>query len=195
MAKKIMVICGSPRENGNTSNIVKWFRESACEAGAEVEIIDAAKLKYKNYGCIACMGCQHSDKYECVIEDEATPILARIPDMDVLVLATPVYFFGPSAQIKVFGDRMFSLFKFVPEKEIFLHNLEGKTLALIASGGSDMSSGLSNIESICKTMAKFTCMDYKSLLIPFAPREEGAITDKTDIKEKAINFGKELSAG
>ncbi len=61
MAKKIMVLSGSPRKNGNTSTVVNWFIEGAKAAGAEVELVDLTKLKSTHHGCIGCLGCQKSD--------------------------------------------------------------------------------------------------------------------------------------
>jgi multimeric flavodoxin WrbA len=84
MAKKIMVLIGSPRKNGNTSTIADWFAEGAKAAGAGVEVINITQLKSKFGGCIACMGCQKSDKYECQVQDEVQPVLARMPKADAI---------------------------------------------------------------------------------------------------------------
>ena len=51
MSKKIMIICGSPRKKGNTMTLVNWVKSGAEEAGAKVELVDAAHLKYKTNGC------------------------------------------------------------------------------------------------------------------------------------------------
>ena len=140
MAKKIMVLCSSPRKDGNTNTVVNWAVEAATEAGAEVETIDVANLNYKVNGCIACMKCQQSEKFECAVADDAQPIIARIPEFDVLVLATPIYFMGPNAQLKLIVDRTFSLFKFNPQTEEITHNLAGKTLALIATAAGKLNA-------------------------------------------------------
>ena len=141
MAKKIMIVTGSPRSNGNTNTLAGWIAEAARGEGAEVEVVNAASLDYKVNGCIACMGCQALPEYECVVHDAAVPILARMPKADVLVFATPVYFFGISAQLKLLMDRMFSLVKLKPEENKLEHAMGGKTLALVASGGGDVGSG------------------------------------------------------
>ncbi len=112
MGKRIMVLAGSPRENGNTNTVAGWVAAAVKESGADVEVVDVSRLKSKNNGCIACMGCQKPEKFECTVDDEIKPVLARIPDMDVLVFATPTYFLGPTAQMKLVMDRMYSLIKF-----------------------------------------------------------------------------------
>ena len=141
MSKKIMILSGSPRKNGNTNTVVGWFIEGAREAGAEVELIDAASLKSKFNGCIACLGCQKSDKFECEVDDEIKPVLAQIPEKDVLVFATPVYFFGPNAQLKLILDRMYSLIKFKPYTREIVHNLIHIKLGFISTGGGDFNGG------------------------------------------------------
>lgn len=95
MSKKILIINGSPKKVGNTSAMVEWFCQGA--KGADIEIVRAAFLKYKTSGCISCRSCQKSDKYECSVEDGAKPVLAKMADVDAIVFATPLYFFGPSA--------------------------------------------------------------------------------------------------
>ncbi len=84
-----MFICGSPRENGNTLTVVNWVASAARDAGATVEIVRADQVGFKERGCIACMGCQKSEQYRCVIKDEATSVVARIPEQDVVVFCLP----------------------------------------------------------------------------------------------------------
>jgi len=110
MNKKILILSGSPKKDGNTATLVKWFAEGARSKGARVEIVRTAFLKYKSTGCTSCRACQRLDAYECVINDEAKPILAKMAKVDAIVMATPLYFFGASAQLKLVFDRMFSLY-------------------------------------------------------------------------------------
>ena len=115
MADKIMILASSPRKHGNTNTVTQWVIEGAQTAGATVECVDVANLKHKFNGCIACFGCQQSEKYECVVEDETADLLKRLLDYETLVFATPVFFFGPNAQLKLVLDRMLSHVKFDPE--------------------------------------------------------------------------------
>jgi len=187
MHRKILVLSGSPKKNGNTALLVKWFSEGARSKGAEVEIVQTAFLKHKSNGCTSCRTCQKSDKYECVINDEAKPILARMAEVDAIVMATPLYFYGPSAQLKLIFDRMFSLFKWDNKTDTMKTVLKGKTFVLIASAYEDI--GLDTLEKPFALTAEYTSMKFKSLLIPNAG-ESGDIKNKPDIKEKAIALGK-----
>src|SRR3989339_1731347 len=101
MAKKILILSGSPRKTGNTSVLVEAFVEGAGAVGIETEVIRTAFLKYKAAGCTSCRKCQKIDKYECVIDDGARPVLAKMLDADAIVFATPLYFFSASAQLKI----------------------------------------------------------------------------------------------
>ena len=138
MGKKIVIVCGSPRADGNTNRVVRWVADTARDAGAEIEIIDAAQLDYATNGCTACMGCQKINEYRCVIDDELSPILTRLPEADVVVFATPVYWFGPTAQIKLFIDRMFSLINtgVLPWTTAFENGTT--TMAVISTSGGTM---------------------------------------------------------
>ena len=190
MAKKILVLSGSPKKNGNTTTLVNWFTEGARSKGAKVEIVNTAFLKYKSNGCTSCRSCQKSEKYECIIDDEAKPILAKMAKVDVIVMATPLYFYGPSAQLKLIFDRMFSLYKWDNEADTMKTPLKGKTFVLIASAFEDI--GLDALEKPFKLTAEYTSMKFKSLLIPNAG-ESGDIKNKTNIREKAITLGKNVS--
>lgn len=193
MSRKILVLTGSPRKNGNTNTVAGWFVEGAKEAGADVEVIDAARLKSKNNGCVACMGCQKSDKYECVVEDEIKPVLARIPDMDVLVFATPTYFFGPTAQMKLLMDRMYSLIKFDSAKGCYVHDLAGLKWALICTGGGDINPGIGLVEQTFKTVAGFIGAELQSLLVPNASMLNDDIKRNAWLREQALAFGRRLA--
>lgn len=195
MSRKIIILCGSPRKAGNTNRVAAWVEESAAEAGAEVEIIHTARLKYKSSGCIACMECQASDRYECAVEDEAMPLLARLPEADAVVMATPVYWFAPTAQLKVFTDRMFSLIKMNSETGEYVHPMEGKTLALIATGGGDMESGLNCVELTFRTAAAFMNMKFEALLVPQSPTDPADIEKDDSLREHARAFGRRLASG
>jgi multimeric flavodoxin WrbA len=193
MSKNIMILCGSPRRNGNTNRVVKWFAEGASAAGAEVEIVDTARMNYKTRGCIACMGCQGSEEFQCTIEDEAQPVIARIPEADVLVMATPVYWFGPTAQLKLFMDRMFSLVKEGANEGEFTHPLGGKTMGLISTAGGEIDGGLSIVDEMFHTAAQFLDMKYDSFLVPSSPSDPEEMEGYAKLRKEAEAFGRKLA--
>jgi len=195
MAKRIMIVTGSFRKGGNTATVAKWIADGATQAGAEVEIVDAARLEYKTAGCTACMSCQASKEFRCAIKDEASEVLARMPKFSVVVLATPVYFMGFSAQIKHIVDRMFSLTKIDHQKKKVEHALKGTELALLATCGGSEGSGLSLLKSNFDAIAGFLGKKGKKFCVPFAPFQSGELDLNAEMREKAEAFGAELASG
>ncbi|MHC4546724.1 MAG: flavodoxin family protein [Planctomycetota bacterium] len=193
MGKKILILTSSPRKNGNTNTIAQWCAQSATDAGANVECIDIARLNYKSNGCISCYSCQQSDKYECSVKDDANDILERMDTFDVIVYSTPTYMFGPSAQLKLLLDRTFSLVKFDPESGDLILKSTGQAMALIATAGGGIDDGLSLTDKSFKSLAAFLGTSYLSLLIPEAPSDPKDLQEKTELKQKAVEFGRVLA--
>ncbi len=106
MSKHVLIISSSPRKGGNSETLAASFAKGAEEAGHKVETV---YLREKNYGfckgCLACLKVGH-----CVIGDDAVEIAARMHDADVLVFATPVYYYSVSGQLKTMLDRANPLF-------------------------------------------------------------------------------------
>ena len=102
---KIVVLSASPREGGNTSIMVDAFKEGAEIAGNTVEVIDVAS---KNIA--PCRACQYCFEHEgqCVQEDDMTAIRKTLKEADMLVLASPIYWFDVSAQLKPAIDRLYA---------------------------------------------------------------------------------------
>jgi multimeric flavodoxin WrbA len=190
LAKNILIISGSPKMNGNTATLIKWFADGCRAKGAKVETVNAAFLKYKAPGCTSCRLCQKREKYECVIDDEARPVLARMAEVDVIVMATPLYFFSASAQIKHIIDRMFSLYKWDNKASTMETPLKGKTFVLLASAFENI--GLEDLEKSFVLTADYSGMKFESLLVPNA-RESGEITKLSGVREKALALGKRVS--
>ena len=95
------MLMGSPNRNGSTAMLAEEFARGAREAGHSVEIIDAARA-----GVHPCTGCIHCG-YEgpCVQKDGMEDIRPRILGADMMVFATPLYYYGMSAQLKTLIDR------------------------------------------------------------------------------------------
>lgn len=97
---KILGVCGSPRE-GNTLFLLKKALETCGEFGVETELVHVGQLKVAP--CSACAGCK--DTGNCVQMDDMTPLYDKIRGADGIILASPVYLGGVSAQMKAFMDR------------------------------------------------------------------------------------------
>ena len=106
MNKKVLVISSSPRKGGNSETLAAAFAKGAQEAGNQVETV---YLREKQVGfckgCLACLKLGH-----CTVQDDAVEIAAKMHDADVLVFATPVYYYCVSGQLKTMLDRANPLF-------------------------------------------------------------------------------------
>ena len=104
MSIKVVGIMGSPREGGNTDRMVKWVLDAAAEAGMQVESV---ALRDKRIApCRACETCARPP-HRCVTKDDMGALQALLSEAHAIVLGTPVYWWGPSAQMKTFVDRWY----------------------------------------------------------------------------------------
>lgn len=102
---KILVLTGSPRKNGNSNTLADSFIKGATEAGHEVVRFDSA---FKNvHPCIACNSCGMDGP--CVFKDDFEFVRDNIVTADAVVFATPMYYFGVSAQLKAVIDRFYAI--------------------------------------------------------------------------------------
>lgn len=189
MAQKIMFLCGSPIKDGNTRIATEWVAEAARAAGARVEIIDVAGLKSLTNGCTSCLGCQKSEKYECVFDDAISAVLRRMPEQDMLVFATPLYCFGPTAQLKILIDRMFCLEKIDMQTGKFTSRMKHIAIGLIATAGGNSFHGL---KVTFREACRFSRQRYCELLIPFAGGS-GELKNNADARRRAQTFGAKLA--
>lgn len=115
MSKKVLILSGSPRKSGNSDLLCGAFLKGATEAGHHVEKIRVAEKKI-GY-CRACYACR--DTGVCVIKDDMAEVLQKMIDTDVLVLASPVYFYSIDAQLKALIDRTVARWTEVKNKELY----------------------------------------------------------------------------
>jgi multimeric flavodoxin WrbA len=101
---KVLVLQASPNLKGSTAILVDEFCRGAKEAGHTVERVDVRKLKISP--CTGCVACGYEGP--CVQHDDMDDLRARILSADMLVLATPLYYYGMTAQLKTVIDRFCS---------------------------------------------------------------------------------------
>ena len=107
MGKKIIVLNGSPRKNGNTSALVKAFREGAESAGHSVTEFWLEGMKIN--GCRGCCAGGNNPESPCVQKDDMEQIYPAYKEADVVVLASPLYYWTLSGQLKCAFDRLFAV--------------------------------------------------------------------------------------
>lgn len=112
---KVLAISASPRRGGNSDVLCDRFLLGAAEAGHETEKISLADARISP--CRGCYACGRSG--ECVQKDDMAHILPKLVEADVLVLATPVYFYCMDAQMKMFIDRCLPRYREITDKKVY----------------------------------------------------------------------------
>ena len=105
---KITVLNGSPRKQ-NTSFMVDAFVAGAEEAGHTVEVIQVGKMKIN--GCLGCEYCHGKGEGQCIQKDDMEKVYPAFADCDMIVFASPIYYFGMTAQIAAAIQRVYALMK------------------------------------------------------------------------------------
>ena len=116
MSKKVLILSGSPRKGGNSDILCDEFARGAREAGNEVE-----KLRVADKKIHPCSGCYYCSSHggACAHKDDMAEVLQKMIDADVLVLASPVYFYSIDAQLKAVIDRTVARWLEVRDKEFY----------------------------------------------------------------------------
>lgn len=135
MSKKVLIISGSPRKGGNSDILCDRFMEGAKEAGNAVEKVFLHD--YEISPCMACYGCRGTKK--CVQMDDMERILDKMVEADVLVLATPVYFYSMDGLLKTMIDRTLPRYTEIRDKDVYL-------IATAAAGESKMKRTMEALE-------------------------------------------------
>lgn len=115
MKKKILIIAGSPRIGGNSDTLCDQFMDGARSSGHEVEKIYLSKQSI--HYCIGCNACQNT--HICFQKDDMQSIIEKMKEAKVIVLATPVYFYSMSAQMKTMIDRSVPAYLQLVDKEFY----------------------------------------------------------------------------
>lgn len=115
MSKKVLILSGSPRKGGNSDILCDEFMKGAEKSGNTVEKIRVAEKKI-GY-CRGCYACKRTGI--CAIKDDMAEILQKMIDADVIVLASPVYFYSIDAQLKAVIDRTVARWLEVKNKEFY----------------------------------------------------------------------------
>ena len=107
MSKKIIILNGSPRKNGNTSALTAAFAKGAAESGNQVTEFHLSNMKIN-----CCIGCWQGGKnasHPCSQHDDMEKIYPLYREADVVVLASPLYYWNLSGQLRTAFDRLFAL--------------------------------------------------------------------------------------
>lgn len=116
MGKNVLILSGSPRKGGNSDLLCDEFLRGAAEAGNQVEKIFLRDKKVAP--CNACYYCAKSGG-KCAVSDDMGEILDKLQAADVIVMASPVYFYSIDAQMKAVIDRCVARWTDMPDKKFY----------------------------------------------------------------------------
>ena len=132
---RIAILNGSPRKE-NTAAMIEAFREGAEEAGHEVEVLHVGKMKIN--GCLACEYCHTKGEGKCIQKDDLEKIMPAYLESDMVVFASPIYYFAPTAQLEAAWQRVYCIGK--PAKAI-------KSALLLSSGSGAYDAAIAQYKA------------------------------------------------
>ena len=175
---RILILTGSPRRNGNTDRLAQSFAKGAEESN-QVEIVSVCD--YKVNPCIGCNSCFSREGNRCFQNDDMTAIYEKLSQTDILIIASPVYFYGISSQLKAIIDRLHT-----PLRNSF--NI--KKLGLILVGAATLPELFDAIITQYKLVLNFFKLEDAGSVLVRGAKEKGEVSEE-DLK-KAFELGKSL---
>lgn len=176
---KIVVLLGSPNRQGSSHLLAECFRQGAQEAGHTVEIIDVAHADI--HPCTGCIHCGYEGP--CSQKDDMQGIRAKILDADMMVFATPLYYYGMSAQLKTLIDRFCAF-------NSSLHSKHMKSALLTVAWNSDDWT-FDALEAHYKTLVRYLNLQDMGMVLGYGCGTP-SMTAHSDYPLKAYQLGNRL---
>ena len=175
----IVVLTGSPHKTGTSNTLVNEFIRGATENGHTITRFDTPFLEIH-----PCIGCDHCGMNgPCVVKDDMPKILDTILESDMIVFATPVYYFGFSAQIKAAIDRFYSRNGKIQSKHL--------KSAFIATSWNKDEQVMSGIKIHIDILIDYLNLDNQGMILAKGYGYPGASTEKY-YKKEAYDLGKRV---
>ncbi len=187
---KVVCVLGSPRASGNSSTIANRFCDTAQKLGADIETFFLNDLNFR--GCQGCMACK-TKLDRCALADDLTAVLEAVRDTDVLVLASPVYYWDVSSQLKAFLDRTFSYL--VPD---FITSTKksripaGKKMVMILAQNNPDQSSFSNIFEKFDYFFKAYAFTETHLIRAFGVNAPGEVESQEAVMKLAEKMARKI---
>ncbi len=161
-----MVLVGSPRKNGNTDRLAAAFAEGAKDRH-EVEVISVHD--YRVNPCLGCNSCFLREGNECAQDDDMTLIYRKLMEADTVVIASPVYFYGISSQLKAVIDRLHTPMR---------NHFQIRKLGLILVGAAHLPELFDAIITQYRLVLNFFHLEDAGTVLVRGAKEKGDITEE-----------------
>ena len=146
-SKRILILLGSPREDGNSTRLAFALADAASRRGHAVQSIRLSALDVAP--CDGCRECWTKASRPCVIRDDMDSVYPLLRAADVLVFATPLHFYAWSSPMKALTDRLYCL---TPQ---FKRNLKGKISVLLATAADDRPAAFAGLKATYRLVADY----------------------------------------
>jgi len=188
---KVLGIAGSPRHGGNTDILLEEALKGARSAGAETETIVISKLDIAP--CLHCDGCLKEGC--CVIEDDMQSVYPKLREADRIILASPMFFMGLTAQVKALIDRCQALWaiKYVLKQPLALNSGGERKGFFLSVGGTGFKENFDSPRPILKSWLAVIYVKFIGELTYAKVDEKGAIKEHPTALQDAFEAGKRLA--
>ena len=176
---KIVVLMGSPNRKGSTSILVESFRKGAKEAGHSCEVIDVCHANI--HPCTGCIACGYEGP--CVQKDDVEMIRAKLLAADMVVFATPLYYYGMSAQLKAVVDRFCAYNSSLNRRHL------KSALLTVAWNADDWT--FEALEAHYKTLVRYISFEDKGMVLGYGCGSP-SMTERSKYPAEAYKLGKSL---
>lgn len=179
---KILAIVGSPRVNGNTSYLVDRALEEAQRAG-----VDTEKIILSQYKIGPCQGHQNCNTFDrCLQKDDGMMVLEKFRDADGLILASPVYYYDVTAQMKTFVDRNYFLYR---------HGIKShaRTVGMIVvAGGAGFEDAIRTLKRLALASVERVARENRFIITGLASAP-GDVKKNTEFVKQAGDMGRQMA--
>lgn len=182
--KKILVLKSSPRLTGNSSTLAEKAAAGAREAGAQVEVFDLHEMDIRP--CDACDSCRETAGV-CVIGDDMQELYPRLRQADGILLASPIYWFTFSAQLKLCIDRWYAM------GSGDVHELAGKRFGILLTYGDSDPYNSGAVNAIHTFQSMFDYIGAEIVDIVYGSADGvGDVQKQPELMSKAYQLGQKL---
>jgi multimeric flavodoxin WrbA len=182
---KLTAFLGSPRKGGNTDILAERVLAGAGEAGVETFSVALRTLNIKP--CVGCGKCWSKDR-PCVFDDDMTQVYQAIADSDVLLFATPVYWYGPTTIMKAMIDRL------VPfNRPQGMPMIDGKAAVLAIAYEEEGSAAVEPLLRMFELSFDYLNVRLIDSIVVDGVGPKGAVLDKPEAITRAYEIGRRLA--
>lgn len=188
---KAIALSGSRRKTGNTWHLIRPIFEALEESGIETEIIRLGN--YRIDGCTGCEGC--SGSWDCIIEDDYQSIIEKIDAADLVILASPTYWYSVTSDMKRFIDRSYSLVQYPESRQKWVGRYSGSgklcvTLAVCEQPDEEM---MGNTLELLTDFASDIGLDVRDSIAATGYFEAGSVTADRELISRVRQSGEKLA--